>query len=129
LHHGVSVTLQGRDPRLQPVLRMGWLEADGDRDVAIAAGRELMSLTRTAPLAEVMHTWPNQDDADQVLRTVETFHHPVGTCRMGRPGDPTAVVDCTGRVLGLRGISVIDAYQIARVNWEKWKFAQGHKEP
>jgi len=110
-----TVTLQGRDPRLQPVLRMGWLEADDDRDVAIAAGHELMSLTRTAPLAEIMHTWPNQDDADQVLRTVETFHHPVGTCRMGRRGDPTAVVDGTGRVLGLRGISVIDASIIPRL--------------
>jgi choline dehydrogenase-like flavoprotein len=94
---------------------MGWLEADDDRDVAIAAGHELMSLTRTAPLAEIMHTWPNQDDADQVLRTVETFHHPVGTCRMGRRGDPTAVVDGTGRVLGLRGISVIDASIIPRL--------------
>jgi choline dehydrogenase len=110
-----TVTLQARDARLQPVLRMGWLEADGDRDVAVAAGRELMSLTRTPPLAEVMHAWPNQDDADQVLRTVETFHHPVGTCRMGRPDDPTAVVDGSGRVLGLDGISVIDASIIPRV--------------
>lgn len=25
------------------------------------------------------------------------------------------------------GLSVIDAYKIARVNWEKWKYAQTHK--
>ena len=110
-----SVTIQGTDPHLQPVLRMGWLEADGDREVAVAAGRELMALARTAPLADILHSWPNQDDPDQPLRTVETFHHPVGTCRMGRHGDPTAVVDATGRVMGLDGLSVIDASIIPRI--------------
>ena len=110
-----SVTIQGPDPLLQPVLRMGWLEADGDRDVAVAAGRELMALTRTAPLSDILHSWPNQDDPDQPLRTVETFHHPVGTCRMGREDDPTAVVDASGRVIGLQGLSVIDASIIPRL--------------
>ncbi len=110
-----SVTIQSSDPRLQPVLRMGWLQDDGDRDVAVAAGKELMALARTSPLAEVLHSWPNQDDPDQPLRTVETFHHPVGTCRMGRAGDPTAVVDGSGRVLGLQGLSVIDASIIPRI--------------
>lgn len=110
-----SVSIQGRDPRDQPVLRMGWLEADGDRDVAVAAGRELMALIRTGPLADVLRTWPNQDDPDHVLRTVETFHHPVGTCRMGRASDPTAVVDGSARVHGLGGLSVIDASIIPRI--------------
>jgi choline dehydrogenase-like flavoprotein len=110
-----SVTLQGRDPRLQPVLRMGWLESDGDRDVAEAAGRELMAVARAEPLRHVLRTWPNQDDADHPLRTVETFHHPVGTCRMGRASDPTAVVDGDGRVHGLHGLSVIDASIIPRI--------------
>lgn len=110
-----TVTIQGPDPRLQPVLRMGWLEADSDREVAVAAGRELMALARTTPLAEILHSWPNQDDPDQPLRTVETFHHPVGTCRMGRSGDRTAAVDATGRVFGLDGLSVIDASIIPRI--------------
>ncbi len=110
-----TVTLASRDPRAQPALRMGWLEGDGDRDVAVAAGRELMALARTSPLSDVLHTWPNQDDPDHPLRTVETFHHPVGTCRMGRPDDPAAVVDDTGRVIGLAGLSVIDASIIPRI--------------
>jgi choline dehydrogenase len=110
-----TVTIQGRDPRLQPVLRMGWLEADGDRHVAVAAGREVMALAREASLREVMTSWPNQDDPDQVLRTVETFHHPVGTCRMGRPDDPTAVVDAEGNVLGLKGLAIIDASIVPRI--------------
>ena len=110
-----TVTLQGSDPMLQPVLRMGWLESDGDREVAVAAGRELMAITRTPPLSDVLHSWPNQDDADQPLRTVETFHHPVGTCRMGRSTGDGAVVDGEGRVFGLGGLSIIDASIIPRI--------------
>jgi choline dehydrogenase len=110
-----SVGIAGRDPRLQPVLRMGWLEADGDREVAVAAGRELMGIAATAPLAEVLHGWPNQDDPDHVLRTVETFHHVVGSLRMGRPGDPGAVTDAAGRVMGLQGLWCMDASVIPRV--------------
>jgi choline dehydrogenase len=109
------VSLQGPDPRAQPVLTMGWLEIDADRALADAAGRELMALARTPPLADVMRSWPHQDDPDQALRTVETFHHPVGTCRMGRPGDPDAVVDAAGAVIGLAGLSVMDASVVPRI--------------
>jgi choline dehydrogenase len=109
------VTLQGADPRLQPVLHMGWLESDGDRDVAVEAGRELMALARTPPLSDVLHSWPSQDDPDHPLRTVETFHHPVGTCIMGPASDSGAVVDGRGRVHGLDGLSVIDASIIPRI--------------
>ena len=109
------VGIQGRDPRLQPVLQMGWLEDDDDRAVAEAAGRELMAVSRQSPLAEVMHEWPNMDDPDHALRTVETFHHPVGTLRMGRPGDSEAVTDCDGRVMGVDGLWCMDASVIPRV--------------
>lgn len=110
-----SVALAGADARLQPRIAMGWLEDDSDRRLAIAAGRELMAIARTGPVAPVVHSWPNQDDDDHVLRTVETFHHVVGTCRMGRPNDPTAVVDRHCRVFGLSSLSVIDASVIPRI--------------
>ncbi|MDQ2990567.1 MAG: GMC oxidoreductase, partial [Pseudomonadota bacterium] len=38
-----------------------------------------------------------------------TIFHPVGTCKMGRAGDPDAVVDSQLRVIGVRGLRVIDA--------------------
>jgi choline dehydrogenase len=110
-----AVTLAGRDPLLQPQLQMGWLQDDGDREVVRQAGEALLELARTAPLAGVLRPWPNLADPDHALRTVETFHHPVGSCRMGRPDDPTAVVDGDGRVLGLEGLHVIDASVMARV--------------
>lgn len=110
-----SVTISGCDPNAQPVLRMGWLEDDGDREVAVQAGRELMAIARTRPLAGMLTPWPNQDDPDHVLRTTETFHHPVATCRMGRPDDPDAVVDARGQLREVAGLSVIDASIIPRV--------------
>jgi choline dehydrogenase-like flavoprotein len=41
--------------------------------------------------------------------TVTNYVHAVGTCRMGIPGDPAAVVDLRCRLLGRDGIYVVDA--------------------
>ncbi|GBN92093.1 Glucose dehydrogenase [FAD, quinone] [Araneus ventricosus] len=38
-----------------------------------------------------------------------TIYHPVGTCKMGSPWDPTAVVDSHLRVIGIKGLRVVDA--------------------
>ena len=63
----------------------------------------------------MLSPWPNICDADQVLRTVETFHHPVGSCRMGRDDDPGAVTDGAGRVRECEGLWIMDASIMARV--------------
>jgi choline dehydrogenase len=110
-----SVRLAGRDPRAQPAIEMGWLMEDGDRAAARAAGARLLEVAARPALRDVLAGWPNQGDPDHGLRTVETFHHPVGTCRMGRPDDPEAVVDAGGRVHGLEGLWVMDAAVIPRV--------------
>ena len=44
-----------------------------------------------------------------VRKTASTIYHPVGTAKMGRPSDPTAVVDPTLRVIGVGGLRVADA--------------------
>ncbi|XP_064490285.1 glucose dehydrogenase [FAD, quinone]-like isoform X1 [Ornithodoros turicata] len=38
-----------------------------------------------------------------------TIYHPVGTCKMGQPWDPTTVVDPKLRVKGVKGLRVADA--------------------
>ena len=38
-----------------------------------------------------------------------TIFHPVGTAKMGRREDPTAVVDARLKVIGMEGLRVIDA--------------------
>ncbi|CAL8129146.1 unnamed protein product [Orchesella dallaii] len=45
-----------------------------------------------------------------VVKTVTgTLYHPVGTCAMGKPGEPGTVVDSQLRVLGTKGLRVADA--------------------
>jgi choline dehydrogenase-like flavoprotein len=44
-----------------------------------------------------------------LLANVTDYVHAVGTCRMGRPDDPTAVVDVECRVRGYDGLRVCDA--------------------
>jgi len=53
-----------------------------------------------------------QDEAglvDFIRRKSESIYHPVGTCRMGRVGDPGTVVDPQLRVIGVSGLRVVDA--------------------
>ena len=53
----------------------------------------------------------SDDDAlaEHIRQNVAGTFHPVGTCRMGAPGDPEAVTDPAGRVRGVTGLRVIDA--------------------
>ena len=57
--------------------------------------------------------WPGADVGtkaglrEYIRRTVDSYHHPVGTCRMGP--DAGAVVDLELRVRGIAGLRVADA--------------------
>jgi 5-(hydroxymethyl)furfural/furfural oxidase len=59
----------------------------------------------------------NLDDLDTepdalvklVKQEMSGVYHPVGTCRMGNVADPQAVVDASGRVIGVDGLRVVDA--------------------
>ena len=46
---------------------------------------------------------------DWVLQCSFPAYHAVGTCRLGRADDPQAVVDDRCRVIGVRGVSVVDS--------------------
>ena len=54
--------------------------------------------------------WWRADDLVAACRSmVGTYNHPVGTCRMGSPGNPGTVVDDRLRVIGVEGLAVADA--------------------
>ena len=59
-----------------------------------------------------------QSDAELAAAAGEigtTIFHPVGTAKMGRDGDATAVVDARLRVRGLDGLRVADASVMPRI--------------
>jgi choline dehydrogenase len=90
-------------------------EADLPR--MIEAMRFARRVAATEPLrgllgAQLVPSGEADDDgtlAAAVRDGCEIYQHPVGTCRMGRAGDPDAVVDARGAVHGLDGVSVVDA--------------------
>ena len=50
-----------------------------------------------------------QDIQEYLLEHVAGDYHPVGTCKIGAEDDPMAVVDSELRVLGIKGLRVVDA--------------------
>jgi len=53
--------------------------------------------------------------ASWALKSVSTFHHPVGTCGMGATPELGAVTDAHGSVHGIQGLTVADASIIPTV--------------
>lgn len=88
-----------------------------DREALRASLRQVREMVRTPPLSEdwgAREIYPGakfateEEENAYMDRTVTTYHHQVGTCRMGT--DPMAVVDpATLAVHGVRGLRVIDA--------------------
>lgn len=113
-----EVRLRSADPADKPVIAPGYLSTDEDRRVAadaIRVTRRLMAQSALAPYSPA--EWlpgPTVGDDEAALAKAAgdigtTIFHPVGTAKMGRADDPSAVVDARLRVIGIEGLRVIDA--------------------
>ena len=113
-----SVRITSNDPRAHPAIAPNYLSTDEDRRVAVEAIRltrrivnESAALKPFSP-EEFMPGPQFQSEAELVQAAGQigtTIFHPVGTCKMGRADDATAVVDPQLRVRGIDGLRVIDA--------------------
>ena len=65
------------------------------------------ALAATPPLSDLLLRERRPDTP--IIERTSTYHHPVGTCRMGPAGDAGAVVDHAGRVHGMARLRVVDA--------------------
>ncbi|MCS3441971.1 GMC family oxidoreductase [Microbacterium phyllosphaerae] len=116
-----ALTLSGPDLADPPLIDLAALEDDRDVAALTASVRQCRRIGAQPALAEqwgAMEVYPgpevsDADVEDWVRRTAITYHHQVGTCRMG--SDAEAVVDPTLRVRGVEGLSVIDASVIPTV--------------
>lgn len=117
------LTLRDKNPLSHPKIFARYLKNSIDVAKLVEGVKFAIRLSKTASLKiygfEVNKT-PAQgcealrfgsDEYWKCAIRANTFvsHHQVGSCKMGPSSDPTAVVDCTLRVHGVKGLRVIDA--------------------
>ncbi|MBI2740644.1 MAG: GMC family oxidoreductase N-terminal domain-containing protein [Rhodospirillales bacterium] len=106
-----SVRLASADPMAPALIDPNYLSDPSDLESlvrAVTLAREIGAASALADWrGEEVYPGPNWEDVaarhDFVRRAARSFHHPVGTCRIG------AVVDAMLRVQGVTGLRVIDA--------------------
>ena len=113
------VSLRSDDPHEDPLVEFDMLSDERDRIRlrdgftrlrALAEHPAVRSVSEAALAGEQPLDAVGEDAVDAYLdAAVTNYVHSVGTCRMGAPGDPAAVVDLECRVLGYDGLRVVDA--------------------
>jgi choline dehydrogenase-like flavoprotein len=114
-----NVRLRNADPAAAPVIRPNYLSTDTDRHVAansLRVARRVVAQPALKPYKpdEILPGPKVRDDDDEALAKAAgdigtTIFHPVGTAKMGRNTDPTAVVDARLRLIGIDRLRVVDA--------------------
>lgn len=112
-----AVTLKSADPLEHPRIHQNFLATDKDWRVlrsGMRMAREIGNQAALRPfiareIAPGPDNWSEAALDAHIRATGITVHHPAGTCRMGPANDPLAVVDPELRLIGARGLRVVDA--------------------
>ncbi|WP_250526416.1 GMC family oxidoreductase N-terminal domain-containing protein [Caballeronia sp. GAWG2-1] len=112
-----SVHIGSPDAHAAPLIAPNYLSTEHDREVAVNALKLTRRIVNAPALArhapeEILPgiQFQTQEELIEAAGNIgTTIFHPVGTCRMGTDNDPAAVVDSRLRVIGVRGLRVVDA--------------------
>jgi choline dehydrogenase len=111
------------DPLAAPEIRPNYLSTDEDRRVAVDSIRLARRIAAAPALApfhpeEYLPGAAVESDAELTRAAGDigtTIFHPVGTAKMGRDEDPTAVVDAVLKLRGVGGVRIADASVLPRI--------------
>jgi choline dehydrogenase len=111
------IRLRTADPLAPPAIQPNYFAEEYDRRVlreGVRLARRLAAARAFAPCRgeEFLpgeNVQSNEALTEYLRGKAETLYHPVGTCKMGPPSDPRAVVDAALRVRGVGALRVADA--------------------
>ena len=109
VHSRGRVRLASSDATIDPVVDFAMLSDERDLNALRAVAQMAERVALSAPIRAVAELLPYDISDDSLRRTVGDYVHAVGTCRMGDPDDPMAVVDPRCAVIGHEGLMVCDA--------------------
>ena len=118
-----EITLRSADPEVDPRIVFNYMSQEQDWidfRQCVRLAREIFAQPAFDPYRgrEIQPGADAQSDEaiDAFIREhAESAYHPCGTCKMGDPNDPMAVVDPETRVIGVRGLRVADSSIFPRV--------------
>ncbi|MDE2913828.1 MAG: choline dehydrogenase [Paracoccaceae bacterium] len=118
-----QVTLRSAHPEDPPRIQFNYMSCPEDWEdfrLCVRLAREIFAQPAFRPFAgDEIQPGPHvrtDSEIDAFVRDhAESSYHPVGTCRMGDPGDPLAVVDPECRVIGVEALRVADSSIFPRI--------------
>ncbi len=111
------VRIASADFRDAPKITPNYLDTEDDRKVAADSLRQVREIMAQSSMTEYAPEeykpgvqYQSDDDLARLAGDIaSTIFHPVGTVKMGRVDDPTAVLDPHLRLKGVSGLRVVDA--------------------
>ena len=111
------VKIADADPNSTPLIAPCYLSVEADRFKAAKAIQLTRKIVAQAALQPYQPTeylpgsdYQNMEELAMAAGHIgTTIFHPVGTCKMGRANDPSAVTDSRLQVCGVTGLRVVDA--------------------
>ncbi|KAL8800199.1 MAG: hypothetical protein Q9200_007325 [Gallowayella weberi] len=111
-----TVTISSAKAADLPLIDPNYFSHPADVELAITAVRRLREFwaqMQGVTIGQEYLPGPDVDSDEEILHYIKSSlglaPHAAGTCRMGKRGDPSSVVDSQGRVLGARNLRVVDA--------------------
>ena len=118
-----NVKLRSSNPLDLPLINPNFFSNKEDLNLMIDSVKLARKVVKSKPLSDIVinETLPGKDIiTDNELesyckRTVKTNWHPVGTCKMGKDGDPDAVLNTKLQVYGIENLRVFDVSMMPRL--------------
>lgn len=114
-----NLTISSADTSDPAVIDPNWLTDRTDIEVAIAGFKRVRAFWQTDAMKSFtvgdgeafpgLQVQTNAQIEDIIRRSTNTIYHAACTCAMGRANDTMAVLDGGAKVIGVKGLRVVDA--------------------